>query len=87
MFLDKLEDSISQLQGISINLAETGNALESKANRTKGASEVISTALDEIAKGAAVQASDISDSSQQASRMQENMLQRVLRICQRLQKA
>ena len=75
VFLDKLEDSISQLQGISINLAETGNALESKANRTKGASEVISTALDEIAKGAAVQASDISDSSQQASRMQENMIQ------------
>ena len=63
------------MQGISINLAETGNALESKANRTKGASEVISTALDEIAKGAAVQASDISDSSQQASRMQENMIQ------------
>ena len=75
VFLDKLEDSISQLQGISTNLAETGHALESKANRTKGAAEVISTALDEIAKGAAVQAGDISDSSQQASRMQENMIQ------------
>ncbi len=75
VFLDKLEDSISQLQGISANLAETGNALEDKADKTKGASEVISTALDEIAKGAAVQAGDISDSSQQASRMQENMIQ------------
>lgn len=74
VFLDKLEDSISQLQGISANLAETGDALENKANRTRGASEVVSTALDEIAKGAAVQAGDISDSSQQASRMQENMV-------------
>lgn len=75
IFLDKLEDSISQLQGISGNLAETGGELEDKANRTKGASEVISTALEEIARGAAVQASDISDSSQQASSMQENMIQ------------
>ena len=75
VFLDKLEDSISQLQGISTNLAETGNALENKANRTKGASEVISSALDEIAKGAAIQASDVSDSSHQVSRMQENMIQ------------
>lgn len=75
VFLDKLEGSIGQLQKISTNLAETGKALENKANRTKGASEVISTALSEIAKGAAIQASDISDSSQQASRMQENMKQ------------
>ncbi len=75
VFLEKLENSISQLQGISTNLAETGNVLENKANRTKGASEVISTALDEIAKGAAVQAGDVSDSSQQVSRMQENMIQ------------
>ena len=50
-FLDKLEGSIRQLQGISTNLAETGSELESKANRTKGASEVVSTALEEIAQG------------------------------------
>ena len=74
-FLDKLEGSIRQLQGISTNLAETGSELESKANRTKGASEVVSTALEEIAQGAATQAGDISDSSQQVSRMQENMYQ------------
>ena len=36
-FLDKLEDSIRKLQGISTNLAEVGGELESKANRTKGA--------------------------------------------------
>ncbi len=75
VFLDKLEDSISQLQGISTNLAEAGDELEDKANNTKGASEVVSTALEEIAKGAAAQACDISDSSQKVSDMQENMLQ------------
>lgn len=74
-FLDKLEDSIRKLQGISTNLAEVGGELESKANRTKGASEVVSTAFEEIARGAAVQAGDIADSSQQASRMQENLSQ------------
>lgn len=72
-FLDKLEDSIRQLKGISANLAGAGSELESKANKTKGASEVVSTALDEIAKGAATQAGDISDSSQQVTVMQENM--------------
>lgn len=74
-FLDKLEDSIRQLKGISANLAEAGSELESKANRTKGASEVVSTALEEIAKGAVTQAGDISDSSQQVTIMQENMSQ------------
>lgn len=74
-FLDKLEDSIRQLKGISTNLAEAGTKLESKANKTKGASEVVSTALEEIAKGAAVQAGDISESSQQVAIMQDNMSQ------------
>jgi len=74
-FLDKLEDSIGQLKGISANLAEAGSELESKASRTKGASEVVSTALEEIAKGAVTQAGDISDSSQQVTIMQENMSQ------------
>lgn len=74
-FLDKLEGSIRQLKGISTNLAEAGSELESKANKTKGVSEVVSTALDEIAKGAAIQAGDISDSSQQVTIMQENMFQ------------
>lgn len=36
---------------------------------------MVSTALEEIAQGAATQAGDISDSSQQVSRMQENMYQ------------
>ncbi|MDE7310288.1 MAG: methyl-accepting chemotaxis protein [Eubacterium sp.] len=75
VFLDKLGASISQLQGISANLAKTGDELESKAEGTKGASEVVSAALDEIAKGAETQAGDLSDSSQQVSDMQENMLQ------------
>lgn len=74
-FLDKLEGSIRQLKGISANLAEQGTKLESKANRTKGASEVVSTALEEIAKGAAIQAGDISESSQQVAIMQDNMSQ------------
>ena len=74
-FLDKLEGSIRQLKGISTNLAEAGTKLESKANKTKGASEVVSTALDEIAKGAAIQAGDISESSQQVAIMQDNMSQ------------
>lgn len=74
-FLDKLEGSIRQLKGISTNLAETGTKLESKANKTKGASEVVNTALDEIAKGAAIQAGDISESSQQVAIMQDNMSQ------------
>ncbi len=74
-FLDKLEGSIRQLKGISTNLAEAGTKLESKANKTKGASEVVSTALDEIAKGAAIQVGDISESSQQVAIMQDNMSQ------------
>lgn len=74
-FLDKLEGSISQLKGISTNLAEAGSELESKANKTRNASEVVSTALEEIARGAATQAGDISESSQQVTIMQENMSQ------------
>ena len=74
VFLDKLEGSITHLQGISTNLAEAGGKLEQKANRTKGAASVVSTALDEIARGAATQASDLAASSQQVSGMQENMV-------------
>lgn len=74
VFLDKLEGSITHLQGISTNLAEAGGKLEQKANRTKGAASVVSTALDEIARGAATQASDLAASSQQVSSMQENMV-------------
>jgi len=74
VFLDKLEGSISHLQEISTNLAEAGGKLEQKANRTKGAASVVSTALDEIARGAATQAGDLADSSQQVASMQENMV-------------
>lgn len=74
VFLDKLKGSISQMQGISANLAKAGDELESKADRTKEASGIVSTALEEIAEGARTQAGDIADSSQQVSQMQENML-------------
>lgn len=75
VFFDKLEGSISHLQEISANLAETGGKLERKADRTKGAAEIVGAALDEIAKGAEVQAEDVSNSSLQVSGMQEGMLQ------------
>lgn len=80
VFLDQLEASISRLQGISANLAQTGDELDNKADRTKGASEAVSAALKEIAKGAEIQAGDILDSSQQVSDMQENMLQITRRV-------
>ncbi len=75
VFLDKISGSISHLQEISTDLAETGDKLEDKAERTKRAAEIVSTALDEIAKGAMMQAADISESSRQVSDMRENMLQ------------
>lgn len=73
MFLDKLEGSIRRLQNISMELADSGDRLEHKANQTKSAAEMISSALDGISKGARTQAGDILDSSQQVSNMQENM--------------
>ncbi|MDE7323485.1 MAG: methyl-accepting chemotaxis protein [Lachnospiraceae bacterium] len=73
-FLDKLVGSIGKLQEISTELAQSGGILEDKANKTKTAAEVISTALEEIAHGASAQAEDISSSSLQVSNMQENML-------------
>ncbi len=72
-FLDNLQETIQKLQGISRVLAESGNALEEKANKTKGAADVISSALLEISKGAGEQAIDISDSSQQIVNMRENI--------------
>ena len=74
LFLDKLTDSIVKLQGISGNLASSGEELENKANRTKEAAALIGTALVEISKGAGVQAEDISTSSVQVSGMQESVL-------------
>lgn len=74
-FLNKLEHSISHLQEISTKLAASGSELENEANRTKGAAETISSALDEVTKGAGSQAEDISSSSMQVSNMQANMLQ------------
>lgn len=75
MFLDKLQDSINHLQKISTKLAASGSELENEANRTKGAAETISSALNEVTRGAGSQAEDISSSSMQISNMQENMLQ------------
>jgi Methyl-accepting chemotaxis protein len=75
IFLDKLTGSISHLQEISADLAEAGSKLEERASRTKGAAEVVSTALDEIARGAMMQAGDVAASSLQVLNMRENMLQ------------
>ena len=72
-FLDKLEGSIKHLQEISINLAESGNLLDEKANSATGASNVISNALDEISKNAGVQAGDVEESSDQVVNMCRNM--------------
>ena len=73
-FLDKLVGSIGKLQEISTELAHSGGILEDKANKTKTAAGVISTALEEIAHGASAQAEDISSSSMQVSNMQDNMV-------------
>lgn len=72
-FLDNLQKTIQKLQKVSGVLAESGYALEEKANRTKGAADVISEALDGISKGAGEQAADIESSSLQIVRMQENI--------------
>ena len=81
IFLDKLEGSINHLQNVAAHLAEAGAKLEDKANRTKGAAEVVSDALEEIAKGAVTQADDVSVSSTQVSNMRKNMLQISESVC------
>ena len=72
--MDKLVGTIRQIQDISTELAKSGGLLEDKANKTKIAAQVISSALDEISQGASAQAGDISSSSLQVSNMQENMM-------------
>ena len=72
-FLDNLQATIQKLQNVSSVLAESGNVLDEKANRTKGAADVISVALEEISQGAGEQASDVETSSNQMVRMQENI--------------
>ena len=72
-FLDNLQATIQKLQNVSSVLAESGNVLDEKANRTKGAADVISVALEEISQGAGEQASDVEKSSNQMVRMQENI--------------
>lgn len=74
-FLDKLEESITQLQQISIELADEGIRLEEKANVTQDAANVVSSALSDISQGAGAQAEDIEDSSHQVVNMCENMSQ------------
>ena len=73
VFLDKLEVMIRHLQEVSIELAESGNVLDEKANSATGASQVISNAIDEISKDAGVQAGDVEESSQQVANMCSNM--------------
>lgn len=72
-FLDNLQEIILKLQGVSRVLADSGNTLEERANKTKEAADVISSALTEISKGAGEQAIDISDSSEQVVNMRENI--------------
>lgn len=72
-FLDNLQGTIQKLQEISGVLTASGNTLEEKANKTKGAADVISGALNEISRGAGDQANDIEDSSQQFTSMQGNI--------------
>lgn len=72
-FLDNLQETIQKLQKLSGVLTSSGNALEEKANRTKGAADIISEALGEISRGAGEQANDIEDSSQQFSGMRSNI--------------
>lgn len=72
-FLDNLQETIQKLQKVSVVLAESGNVLDEKATRTKGAADVISVALEGISKGAGEQATDVETSSNQMLRMQENI--------------
>lgn len=72
-FLDNLQETIQRMQGVSKILAESGNMLDEKANRTKGAADAISGALAEISKGADSQVVDVEDSSQQIINMQGNI--------------
>ena len=74
-FLDKLEESISQLKVVSAELADAGNALEERAGRTKHAASTISSAVEGISEGAGVQANDVEKSSDQVANMRENMMQ------------
>lgn len=73
VFLDALQNTIEKLQKASAVLAESGNLLEEKASRTKGAAEVISVAIDGIAKGADEQVADIESSSSQILKMKQNI--------------
>lgn len=72
-FLDNLQETIQRMQGVSKILAQSGNLLDEKANRTKGAADAISGALAEIAKGADAQVVDVEDSSNQIINMQSNI--------------
>lgn len=72
-FLDNLQGTIRKLQELSGVLTASGNTLEEKANKTKGAADIIHGALNEISRGAGEQANDIEDSSQQFSGMQGNI--------------
>ncbi len=75
VFLDKLEETISHVKEMSEELAGSGIELEDKAYKVKGAAGDVASALDEISKGASMQAEDIEDSSLQVTHMQDNMLQ------------
>ena len=72
-FLDNLQTTIQRLQNISAVLADSGNVLDEKANRTKGAADIISVALEGISKGAGAQANDVETSSLQIVRIQQNI--------------
>lgn len=64
-FLDKLQLTIQELQGMSNTLEMTGNELEERAGAAQNAADVVNQALGDISKGAAEQAEDIDTSSQE----------------------
>lgn len=72
-FLDNLNKTLEKVIDASSILAQTGNALEEKANQTKGAADVISDAIGEISKGAGAQSADINDSSAKIVNMREDI--------------
>ena len=73
-FLDKLEMSISHLQRVSEELADSGNVLGERADKAIGAVDTISNAVEGISKDAGTQASDVEKSSEQVESMCQNML-------------
>lgn len=72
-FMDKFQEIIQEIQKMSKVLADTGLELEEEANLTKGSSGIVADAFSDISAGASAQASDIESSTDQISRISENV--------------